>query len=50
MHHGNMSQVVPSLKECPSENPKLNTGRRFHSGMNSIINYKEKKKPSSHFE
>ena len=37
MHYGNMSWVVASLKECPKfnlGNPKSNSGRRSHSGMN----------------
>ena len=40
MHFGNMSRVVTSLKEYPefnSGNPKLNSGRRSHSGMNNSI-------------
>ena len=44
MHYGNMSQVVTSLKECPefnSGNPKLNSGRRSHSGMNRFIKQTE---------
>ena len=37
-----MSRVVTSLKECPqfnSGNPKLNSGRRSHSGMNMSVPY-----------
>ena len=43
MHYGNTCRVVTSLKEYPefnSGNPKLNSGRRSHSGSNSLTNYK----------
>ena len=43
MRYGKMSRVLTSLKECPKlnpGNPKLNSGRRSHSGMNrNMLNF-----------